>query len=310
MKLTELINLLVDEQNNPNSKRAPIKINLVTHAGRFHSDEVTATAILELFLDQFGIDYEVIRDSFPAKCGFTDDSPYTIVYDIGLGRYDHHQTGDAASHCTRIDADGTIGKYASVGLIWKEIGPYMFPNMWEEIYDLFIRSIDDHDNGKQSSQFSRMIAVFNPAPDGRPSSEDRKFFEVEASVKMLFKRIFENYKELADQYQVIQLGLSLSDGEDYVEKENYLYTLKDYPAARKYCRDNHIPFYIYPSSRTGYCFETIQVTPGNMEDHIKDIPAEVRNWEGVNFLHASCFLGAADTKERAIEIVETICREF
>lgn len=309
MKLTELISLLVDEQNNPNSKRAPIKINLVTHAGRFHSDEVTATAILELFLDQFGIEYEVIRCYFPAKSGFTDDTPNCIVYDIGLGIYDHHQTGDAAAHCARIDADGTIGKYAAVGLIWKEIGPFMFPNMWEEIYNLFIKEIDDHDNGKESSQFSRMIAVFNPAPSGSPSSEDRKFFEVEASIKVLFKRIFENYKELADQYKVIEFGLSFND-DDYVATENYLYTFKDYPAARKYCRDHYIPFYIYPSSRTGYCFETIQVAPGNMRDHLKDIPDEVRNWEGVNFLHASCFLGAADTKELAIEIVETICRDF
>lgn len=310
MKLTDLISTIVAEQNQPNSKRAPLKIKLVTHAGRFHSDEVTATAILELFLDRYNINYEVIRDSFPAKSGYTDESPDAVVYDIGLGMYDHHQHGNDAMHCRRLDeADGKIGKYAAVGLIWKEIGPFMFKSLWSEIYDLYIKDIDDHDNGVKGSQFSRMIALFNPQPGSDKYTEDKTFFEVVKAVKTIFKKVFKSYDDLDQQYGVLALGLSFND-DDYIMTDDYLFTMKEYPAARSWCRNHDIPFYIYPSSRTGYCFETISVVPGDMKNHLKDIPNEVREWEGVNFLHPTCFLGAADTKERAIEVVETICRDF
>ena len=308
MKIQDLITGIV-KMSTPGVFYAPMKVKLVTHAGRFHSDEVTATAILELFLDKHNIEYEVIRDSFPAKSGYTDESPDAIVYDIGLGMYDHHQHGIDAMHCRRLDEDGKISKYAAVGLIWKEIGPFMFKSLWSEIYDLYIREIDDHDNGNKGSQFSRMIALFNPQPGSDKYTEDKAFFEVVKAVKTIFKKVFKSYDDLDQQYGVIALGLSFND-EDYIMTDNFLFTTKEYPAARSWCRNHDIPFYIYTSSRTGYCFETISVVPGDMKNHLKDIPKEVREWEGVNFLHPTCFLGAADTKERAIEIVETICREF
>lgn len=308
MKIQDLITKIVSI-SRPDTFDYPTKIKLVTHAGRFHSDEVTATAILELFLDQYSIDYEVIRDSFPVKSGYTDESPDTIVYDIGLGMYDHHQHGIDAMHCRRLDIDGKIGKYAAVGLIWKEIGPFMFPSLWSEIYDLYIRDIDDHDNGEKGNQYSRMIALFNPQPGIDKYTEDKVFFEVVKAVKAIFNQVFKSYNDLDQQYGVIELALSFND-EDYIMTDDFLFTAKEYPAARSWCRNHDIPFYIYPSSRTGYCFETISIVPGDMKNHLRDIPKEVREWEGVNFLHPTCFLGAADTKERAIEVVETICREF
>ena len=80
-------------------------------------------------------------------------------------------------------------------------------------------------------------------------------------------------------------------------------------AHQKRRKRHNIPFYIYPSQRGGWAFKTIGKTPTDMKNHLMDIPDEVRTWEGVTFLHPTCFLGSAKTKERAIEIVQTIVNQ-
>ena len=58
---------------------------VVTHGGVFHADEVLATVILSKVLG----DITVLR-TFKVPEGLSDD---VIVYDIGFGRFDHHQKG-------------------------------------------------------------------------------------------------------------------------------------------------------------------------------------------------------------------------
>lgn len=75
-----------------------------THNGRFHADEVMATAVLkELF------DIELIRTRDPKVLKDLD-----IVYDVGGGKFDHHDTEK------EYRDDGI--PYAACGLIWREFG--------------------------------------------------------------------------------------------------------------------------------------------------------------------------------------------
>ena len=61
------------------------KANLITHGGVFHADDVMATVILEKV---FG-DVTVCRVlEVPEKLNSN-----VIVYDIGGGKWDHHQKG-------------------------------------------------------------------------------------------------------------------------------------------------------------------------------------------------------------------------
>lgn len=84
---------------------------ICTHAGKFHADEVLATAIL------FGVfsDVRLIRSRDPSDWASAD-----IVYDVG-GSYDgekffdHHQKGGAGKRANGI-------AYAASGLIWKRFG--------------------------------------------------------------------------------------------------------------------------------------------------------------------------------------------
>ncbi len=61
---------------------------VLTHSGTFHADEVLATVILEKVLG----DITVCR-TFKVPEQLANDS---IVYDIGFGKYDHHQKGGNA----------------------------------------------------------------------------------------------------------------------------------------------------------------------------------------------------------------------
>lgn len=96
--------------------------NCITHSGTMHADEVFATAFLDLYLE----DVKVFRTN-----NVDDYSGDALVYDIGRGKYDHHQI-DAVKRDTGIT-------YSSLGLLWKEFGrdflkKYDFSNI-EEVWN-------------------------------------------------------------------------------------------------------------------------------------------------------------------------------
>ena len=58
--------------------------NAITHSGTMHADEVFSTAFLELYRG----DTKVFRTTKPDLSKVGED---TIVYDVGRGKFDHHQ---------------------------------------------------------------------------------------------------------------------------------------------------------------------------------------------------------------------------
>ncbi len=77
--------------------------NFITHNGKFHCDEVFSTIILSEVYDEIIL----CRTS-----ELTNISPNQFVFDVGEGKFDHHQ----ANAETRENGI----KYASAGLIWRE----------------------------------------------------------------------------------------------------------------------------------------------------------------------------------------------
>ena len=75
----------------------------ITHAGSFHADDVMATVLLEIL-------YEDVSLARVAEIDEKDTDAF--VYDIGLGKYDHHQDD-------KVRRDNGIA-YSSVGLIWRD----------------------------------------------------------------------------------------------------------------------------------------------------------------------------------------------
>ncbi len=85
-----------------------IPANGFTHAGKFHADDVFATALLQ-----------IIRPDIRITRGFVVPDDFDgIVYDIGFGMFDHHQEP------REYRANGI--PYAAFGLLWRVLGPALW----------------------------------------------------------------------------------------------------------------------------------------------------------------------------------------
>ena len=76
-----------------------------THSGKFHADDVFSSALVTLS--------EPGNHNHLAETKYPDDFD-GIVFDIGRGRYDHHQKD------SRIRENGI--SYAAFGLLWEDLG--------------------------------------------------------------------------------------------------------------------------------------------------------------------------------------------
>ena len=116
--------------------------NCITHSGKFHADEVMATVILEKIMP-----VNLLRISKVPKT-----NPNIIVFDIGGGKFDHHQENKNGERENGIP-------YASAGLIWKEFGLEIikkfaadtqnldYNRIFQNIDQKLIQGIDAIDNG-------------------------------------------------------------------------------------------------------------------------------------------------------------------
>jgi len=139
--------------------------NCITHSGTMHADEVFATAFLDLYLG----DIRVYRTNNIDPLKISRD---TLIYDIGRGKFDHHQN-DALKR-----EDGIT--YSSIGLLWKEFGKdFLKKKDYTNIEEIFnavdkdlIEGIDADDNGVfpkievpsdyKVKTISNIIKLFNP----------------------------------------------------------------------------------------------------------------------------------------------------
>jgi uncharacterized UPF0160 family protein len=148
-----------------------------THHGRFHADEVMATAVLKRV---FEIDVTRTRDR--EKLDSLD-----MVYDVGEVEFDHHQAEKAYR-------EGGI-PYAACGLIWRRFGmdavrlydPLLKEEEAASIFGyvdaVLIKGIDAVDNGIKTGDrsirimdISSIISGFNP-PWYADGNGDREFYE-------------------------------------------------------------------------------------------------------------------------------------
>lgn len=115
---------------------------LVTHSGKFHADDVFATAVLKKVFTHI----EVVRSREQEVLDAGD-----IVYDVGLVydpaiyRYDHHQPGGAGFRDNGIP-------YAAFGLIWKHFGQQLCSSeaVWKAVDERLVERVDATDTGYAS----------------------------------------------------------------------------------------------------------------------------------------------------------------
>lgn len=265
--------------------------NLITHSTRFHADDVFSTALLKIINPRA----EIIR-TLDIDWYVKNLKSEAIVYDIGRGKYDHHQEN------TEVRKNGI--KYASFGLLWRDFGDWeQYPKFDED----FVQKIDEHDNGGKTFDISLMIESFNLTSDEKEFTYPIDEFSnaVEIAKKYLI-RIFTNYDEENKS------GNYIYDNGIYLDQYGIL-VLPKHCKYSKYVYEN-IPncrVVIYPSEREGYNCQVVTISPSTMES-IYTFPKE---WcgqpedklpEGVKFVHNSGFLLVTETLQQAYEYAKTV----
>ncbi|SER59971.1 MYG1 family protein [Lachnobacterium bovis] len=264
--------------------------NAYTHAGSFHSDDVFATAFLQILNPNI-----TVHRIF--KCTSELDG---IIYDIGWGEFDHHQK-DKRYRENEVP-------YAAFGLLWEKFGTLIMDEESAQKFDeYFIQPLDLSDNTGCDNDFAMAISDFNPKWD-EDKSTDEAFFEAVSFAKGILERRFEKTKSNLKAREIVREELSkLPEDIEIFELQN------DVPW-KSAVKDTNIKYVIYKSNRGGY---NIQCVPSDEDkDELKKaLPEEWRgktqeeleeltNVKGFRFCHNSGFLCAAETIEGARAIAK------
>lgn len=119
---------------------------LVTHNGKFHADDLFATAVLLTMLgkDLSDSDVQLIRTREEDEIA-AGDYVYDVggAYDADANRFDHHQTEGAGKRESGIS-------YAAFGLVWKKFGADICGSqaIADRVDHRMVEPIDAHDNGQ------------------------------------------------------------------------------------------------------------------------------------------------------------------
>ncbi len=284
--------------------------NYITHSGTMHADEVFATAFLSLYKK----DIKLYRASEINPDNFGED---VIIYDIGRGKFDHHQTD-------RKLRENDI-PYCSLGLLWKEFGKDFLKNIGiSEVEEVFqgidkdlIEGIDAIDNGifpKVEADYKirnicDIIKLFNPSY-GSSEEENTQFLKaVDVAIKIFEEEIlYINGKVKAKKNLVGKIEEAIKKHylilDEFMPYEETIYTLDT---------NKEIYFVIYPSNRGGYAAKTVYKSPEEKIERIKfkeewaglgEELSKVTGVEGATFCHLGRFLVCAKTKEAILKLVE------
>lgn len=285
---------------------------LVTHTGRFHADEVFATAILSLIYKN-NIEIHRVLDS-DAKNYV--NNPNAIIYDIGRGEFDHHQHDPNAYRENGIP-------YAACGLIWKAFYMELLYNLPDGLRNftvqyidkMLIQGIDDIDNGHFKSHNSydpmnvtTVIGLFNPPSPSTQEEQMKQFKNAVRCAKTILLNLLSKAKETYNAINAVNKAINERD-------EPHILILPEYMPWKGTLHANpfadNIWYVIYPSNRIGYNIEAVPITP-NGTDKRQDVPtawwgkeneelAKITGVETAFFCHFSGFLSACKTLDDAIK---------
>ena len=281
----------------------------ITHNGTMHADEVFATAFLSLYFGNF----KVARVSEVPK----DISTKTIIYDIGKGKFDHHQS-DA-----RIRDNGI--KYSSFGLLFEEYGLSYLKKLklknTKAIYNYlvkdFIEAIDAIDNGifpeiksiYKIKTVSDVIKIFNPSY-GSNDNEDKQFIKAVSLAESILTEELKNVIGKVEAGTKVKKLLNKTKGPILILDEYLPYeeTVLTSLSGKK------ILFAIYPSNRGGYGIKTIPISTTDKTSRVyfpkewggltNDALEKVTGIKGSLFCHTNRFLMTASDLDTAKKLAE------
>lgn len=266
-----------------------------THSGGFHADDVFSAALLRL------INPEI---KFLRVNSVPDNTENAIVFDIGGGEFDHHQTDFP------VRSNGV--PYAAFGLLWREFGELLTDkDSVQNIDDSFVSYIDSADNGIGTDTLSFAIAAMNPMWNEEQNYNENFEQAVDFALTIL-KRIIKRENSKKEAYNEIMQALNKSsDG---------IVILKRFAPYEELLVPTETKFVIYPSNRGGYNIEAIQQEPHTKTKKIpfpkswcicsdEELPA-LTGISSFRFCHKNGFLAACETLNDAVKIAKYAINDF
>ena len=278
-----------------------LKNHAMTHGGKFHADDVFSSALLKIINPNI----EIIR-TFEVPGDFDG-----IAFDIGYGKFDHHQEG------SEVRENGV--PYAAFGLLWREFGASLISDGCpleqavkeaSHFDEAFVQPLDADDNTGCGNQLAGVIASFNPSWDS-DESPDQCFFEVvDIAITILEKKID---GILSVQRAKDLVATALADSKDRIV------ILPRFAPWKMILVPSDAEFVAYPSQRGGYSAQVIPIDSDTKEVKC-NFPAE---WAGkpqdelqkisgirtLTFCHKGRFLISADSLEDIIKACELAFEE-
>lgn len=248
-----------------------------THGGKFHADDVFSTALLK-----------IINPNIKIERGFEVPENFEgIVYDIGLGEFDHHQNN------AKVRENGI--PYATFGLLWGKFGEDILGEEYLFFDEKFIQPIDNDDNTGCGNDISDIITSFNPPWDSEKTS-DECFFEAVEFAKTILEKKFD--------YTLSLLRANKFVKECYENSNDKIVVLDRFMPWKQVLLETDAEFVVFPSDRGGYNGQVIPISKKEKEPRInfpkewagktKDELFEITGLKTLKFCHNSRFMIATD----------------
>ncbi len=320
-------------------------INIYTHNGLFHADDVFATALISMMCENINVkrggDEEI-----------PEDKENWIVFDIGGGELDHH-----TPECKEANGchPGTNIPYAACGLVWrkyyKEIleaqdCPQQYvESVYTKVENTLILGIDASDNG-----FDPVADALNLVPNLQ--TETRKEIisasKIGYTVSALIKDFNPTWESDRDPYEAFMDAVSFAkdilynrfdsiidalDGREYILQNieysaNHLMILDQFApwqgVVTSQSRFNQkaadIWYVVSPALRGGWNVQCALDDPDNRTSYRHPLPeswlglraeefAKASGVKDAKFCHPSGFLCGADSEEGALALAEIACHK-
>lgn len=284
--------------------------NLITHASKFHADEVFGTAFM----------MHIIDDPIVCRVNNVPDqyNENAIIYDIGSGKFDHHMKDFDERHESGV-------KYAAFGLLFREYGldylKKVIPNDSEEAFKMIehdlVEGIDAVDNGEFptiTASYSyhgieSLINEFNVCWDD-DTDNDKYFLEAVNIAYQYFDRVV--LRTAAKLRAKVIVDEAISNSSNHIMELDGYMPFKDFVITSSDPKANDILFVITPSNRGGYNIHTIPRDKTTHETRL-DFPKEwgglmdkelqeITGVETARFCHKELFLATAGTREDAYKM--------
>ena len=203
-----------------------------THGGKFHADDVFSAALLRYVYP----DIQIER-------GFTVPEDFKgIVFDIGLGEFDHHQSD-------RRERENGVA-YAAFGLLWEKYGASILGEEEALRFDeKFVQPLDINDNTGEYHELAAVIGLFNPPWDSKENPMDafnRAVDFAQTILKLKFQKVF----SIARAKTIVQEAIT--------KQQDGIMIMEIGAPWKQFVEGTGVEFVISPSMRGGFNAQAVE----------------------------------------------------